>query len=122
MSLKSGALIAFAAGGLFAAACKKTQDTKPMPMDKPATAGEPMKSDDKPAGDTKAETPAMAGGGEKMAAAKVHCSGVNACKGHGACKSEANACAGKNGCKGHGWVEMTEDECKAKNGTVMASK
>ena len=102
MSMKTGALIAIAAGSLFAAACKKQEEAKAM---EPSMAGASM------AGDMK---------GEKMAA-KVHCSGVNACKGHGACKSEANACAGKNGCAGKGWVELTEEECKAKNGTVTAA-
>lgn len=50
--------------------------------------------------------------------AKIHCSGVNACKGHGKCKSAKNACAGKNGCKGQGVEEMTEAECHAKGGHV----
>ncbi len=51
---------------------------------------------------------------------KVKCSGVNACKGKGACKTEANACKGKNGCKGTGWVEMkTEKECTDKKGKVV---
>ena len=50
--------------------------------------------------------------------AKVHCSGVNECKGKGACKSAGNACAGKNGCKGKGWIEMTDKECKDKGGKV----
>lgn len=50
--------------------------------------------------------------------AKVHCHGVNECKGHGACATSTNACAGKNACKGQGFVEMTESECKAKGGTV----
>lgn len=50
---------------------------------------------------------------------KVHCHGVNACKGKGGCKSTSNACAGKNGCKGKGWVEMTEKECAAKGGRAQ---
>lgn len=54
--------------------------------------------------------------------AKVQCSGVNECKGHGGCKSAKNACAGKNGCKGQGWVEMDEKDCKAKGGKVVAKK
>jgi len=53
--------------------------------------------------------------------AKVHCKGVNDCKGHGACKSADNACAGQNGCKGKGFMEMTEQDCKDKGGTVMAA-
>ena len=47
---------------------------------------------------------------------KVHCQGVNSCKGKGSCHSASNSCAGQNSCKGKGWVEMTEKECKAKGG------
>jgi hypothetical protein len=43
--------------------------------------------------------------------AKVHCSGVNACKGQSACKSANNACKGQNSCKGKGFLEMTAKEC-----------
>ncbi len=35
-------------------------------------------------------------------AGKVHCQGVNACKGKSACKTAANDCAGMNACKGKG--------------------
>ena len=52
------------------------------------------------------------------AAAKVHCEGVNACKGKSGCKGADNACKGQNGCKGKGWMEMSEKQCKAKGGTV----
>ncbi len=110
-NFKTGALIALAAGSLFAAACKKKEEK--MSADPAMTKSGDMKS-----GDMKG-TPATAG--EKMAA-KIHCGGVNACKGQSACKGEANACAGQNGCSGKGWVEATEDDCKAKNGTVMATK
>lgn len=52
--------------------------------------------------------------------AKVKCQGANACKGQGACKSEANACAGQNGCKGKGWIEATsKEECEKAGGTVV---
>jgi len=40
---------------------------------------------------------------------KVHCYGVNACKGQGACAGAGHACGGKNACKGQGFVE-TESE------------
>jgi hypothetical protein len=43
--------------------------------------------------------------------AKVHCTGVNACKGQSACKSANNACKGQNSCKGKGFLEMTAKEC-----------
>lgn len=55
-------------------------------------------------------------------AAKVHCSGVNECKGKGGCKQAGNDCAGKNGCKGKGWVEMSAKDCKAKGGKVVEAK
>lgn len=53
--------------------------------------------------------------------AKVHCMGINACKGQGACKTAMNACNGQNACKGKGWVEKTAEECKAAGGTEMKS-
>ncbi len=56
-------------------------------------------------------------------AAKGHCMGANACKGHGACKSASNACKGQNACKGKGFVEMTKAECDAvKGATFKAAK
>jgi hypothetical protein len=54
-------------------------------------------------------------------AAKVHCEGVNSCKGKGSCHSASNSCAGKNGCKGKGWMEMSEKDCKDKGGKVTAA-
>ena len=50
----------------------------------------------------------------------VYCSGINACKGAGACGSADHACAGKNACKGQGIVKSTEKECKEKGGKVVA--
>jgi hypothetical protein len=64
-----------------------------------------------------AATPALAAD-----SAKVHCQGVNSCKGKSACNSATNSCAGQNSCKGKGWIEMTEKECKAKGGKVVAPK
>lgn len=52
--------------------------------------------------------------------AKVHCAGVNSCKGTGACKSAGNECKGKNACKGHGFLSMTKAECTAAGGKVQA--
>jgi hypothetical protein len=43
--------------------------------------------------------------------AKIHCAGVNACKGQSACKSANNACKGQNSCKGKGFLERTQKEC-----------
>ena len=56
----------------------------------------------------------------KAAAANIKCTGVNECKGKGACAGAGNACAGKNECKGKGVSAMTEADCKAKGGSVVA--
>ncbi|MGO8738818.1 BufA2 family periplasmic bufferin-type metallophore [Rhodoblastus sp.] len=51
--------------------------------------------------------------------AMVHCMGVNACKGKGACKSAKNACKGQNACKGMGWLpEKSTSACTKAGGTV----
>jgi hypothetical protein len=51
---------------------------------------------------------------------KVHCSGVNACKGQSACKSANNACKGQNSCKGKGFLEMSKQECKDAKGKMKS--
>jgi hypothetical protein len=88
--VRTGTMIALAAGTLFAAACaSKTAGSQPT-------------------------TPNTA---ERTAA--VHCMGANACKGQASCKTDKNACKGQNGCKGQGWVETASaDECTTKGGTV----
>ena len=55
-------------------------------------------------------------------AAKVHCQGVNACKGKGGCKGADNSCKGQNGCKGKGFVEMSDKQCKSKGGAVAPAE
>jgi hypothetical protein len=45
--------------------------------------------------------------------AKIHCMGVNSCKGQSACKTASNECRGHNSCKGQGFLEMTARECEA---------
>jgi len=57
---------------------------------------------------------------EKAAGGKIHCAGVNSCKGKGDCHSADNGCKSQNGCKGKGWIELGEKACKAKGGTVAA--
>lgn len=57
---------------------------------------------------------------EKAGGETVHCSGVNACKGQGACGTAEHSCAGLNACKGKGWVEMSAEECQKKGGKVAA--
>lgn len=56
---------------------------------------------------------------DEKAGGDVYCSGVNACKGKGACAAAGNSCAGENGCKGKGIVKSTEKECKEKGGKVV---
>lgn len=48
------------------------------------------------------------------------CSGVNSCKGTGACGGKGHGCHGKNACKGQGWIKATATECAAKKGTFKA--
>ena len=55
-----------------------------------------------------------AGIGSAVAAeGKMHCEGVNACKGKSDCKTAKNACKGQNSCKGKGFVEMSKKDCDA---------
>ena len=60
--------------------------------------------------------------GEKAGGDMVHCSGINACKGQGACSGGGHGCAGKNGCKGQGWVESSKEDCAKKGGKVVEGK
>ena len=51
--------------------------------------------------------------------AKVHCAGINSCKGQTKCKTAENACAGQNSCKGKGWIpKASAKECTDAGGTV----
>ena len=52
-------------------------------------------------------------------AKKVHCGGVNACKGTSECKTTTNACKGQNKCAGQGMVLLTKEECEKKGGKVL---
>ena len=54
------------------------------------------------------------------AEAKVHCYGVNTCKGTSACKTAHNECKGQNGCKGKGFKELTAKQCTAAGGSLTA--
>jgi hypothetical protein len=49
--------------------------------------------------------------------AKIHCVGINTCKGQSDCKTAKNECKGKNSCKGQGFLGKTAAECKAAGGT-----
>jgi uncharacterized membrane protein len=50
--------------------------------------------------------------------AKVHCVGVNSCKGTSECKTANSSCKGQNACKGQGFLSMTKTECDAAGGKV----
>ena len=54
--------------------------------------------------------------------AKVHCFGVNKCKGHNDCKTEKNACKGHAACKGQGFVSMSKHACEEIGGSVDKPK
>ena len=53
---------------------------------------------------------------------KVHCSGINACKGKGSCAGPESSCAGQNSCKGKGVVETTPEDCAKQGGKVVDKK
>ena len=46
-------------------------------------------------------------------AEKIHCEGLNGCKGQSDCATDTNSCKGQNGCKGKGFISMTQEECDA---------
>ena len=50
--------------------------------------------------------------------AKVHCYGVNSCKGTSACKTARNECRGQNECKGVGFQELTAKQCAKAGGSL----
>jgi len=53
---------------------------------------------------------------------EVHCSGINACKGQGACAGANNSCQGKNACKGQGYLSLTKAECDKIPGTTFEAE
>ena len=53
--------------------------------------------------------------------AKIHCTGVNSCKGQSSCKTASNACKGQNTCKGTGFLEMTQQDCDAAQAKMKMS-
>lgn len=93
-----GALVAVAAAGLFACASGGSG----------ADAGPSSKPSSRPSAQV---APA--------AVQLVKCSGINECKGHGACGGQGHDCAGKNECKGQGWVETSAEACAAEGGHII---
>lgn len=66
-----------------------------------------------------AENPAGSLGAAIAASDKVHCYGVQSCKGNSDCKTAEHACKGQNACKGHGFKGMSAKAC-IEAGGVMA--
>jgi len=62
--------------------------------------------------------PVFAANDASSSDAKVHCYGVNKCKGHNDCKTAENACKGHASCKGHGFVTMSTKACDQIGGKV----
>jgi hypothetical protein len=85
----------------------------------PAAAQDAAKGDapsDKPAPVKKSKAP-------KKSAEKVHCLGINSCRGKSECAVEGkNQCSGQNACRGHGWVSLTAKACKKQKGAVEGAK
>lgn len=102
-TLKKTLVVEAALAGLFAAAAVM-----------PVVAQDAPKGGDKPAPAKKAPA--------KKGAEKVHCYGINSCKGKGACAGAGHDCKGKNACKGQGWTALTAKACKAKKGTTEEPK
>lgn len=50
--------------------------------------------------------------------AKVHCVGVNSCKGQSECKTASSSCKGLNSCKGQGFLSLTKADCDSAGGKV----
>ena len=78
-----------------------------------------------PKGDGSAPAPApVKKAPSKKAAGKVHCFGINSCKGTSECAVDGKtSCKGKNDCKGMGWVSLSSaKKCTAKKGTVLSAK
>ena len=72
-----------------------------------------------------AATAALFAGGAASAAhaqaeeAKVHCGGVNGCKGQSDCATAQSACKGMNACKGKGFKDVGKGECEKAGGKVL---
>jgi uncharacterized membrane protein len=63
-------------------------------------------------------TTSLVNAAESSADSKVHCYGVNKCKGHNDCKTASNACKGHAACKGQGFVAVSEKACDHLGGKV----
>ncbi len=69
-----------------------------------------------------AEKPEGATGPAVAAGDKVHCYGLNSCKGSSDCKTIISSCKGKNSCKAKGFKAVTAKECLEKDGIISDLK
>jgi uncharacterized membrane protein len=53
---------------------------------------------------------------------KVHCFGINKCKGTGDCSGKGHQCAGHNSCKGKGHINLPKDICLRITGGHLTPK
>ena len=66
---------------------------------------------------------AAPGGASADEAEKVHCYGVNKCKGTGSCGGKGHSCAGENSCKGQGYLDIDKETClKIEGGRLTPEK
>lgn len=65
-----------------------------------------------------ATNPAGSSGVAVAASDKVHCYGVNDCKGQADCKTAKNECKGQGSCKGLGFKGVTAKACLEQSGTI----
>jgi hypothetical protein len=70
------------------------------------------------AGAFAASPPAGSKGAAVAAGDKVHCYGLNACKGQADCKTAKNECKGHNSCKAQGFKGMAAKACLDSGGTI----
>lgn len=85
----------------------------------------PAAAQDAPKGDAGSDKPmpAKKAPAKKKGAEKVHCLGINSCKGTSECAVDGKSqCKGQNACKGQGWVSLTAKACTKKKGTIEAAK
>jgi len=110
-TLNKSLVVEAAIAAMFAAALvvpAAAQDAAPKGGDQPAPA----------------PTKAKKSHGKMAKAEKVHCFGINSCKGKSECAVEGKSgCAGKNSCKGEGWITLASaKKCVAKKGSVVGEK
>ena len=69
-----------------------------------------------------ADTPEGAKGPAVAAGDKVHCYGLNSCKGKSDCKTLLSSCKAKNSCEGKGFKAVKAKKCLEKGGIISDLK